>query len=94
MSFKRAMHRPKWVRLVLGIMAVSSLTLAAGKLGHACKAPEATKDIMEMDYQKSMNMDDAMPTGMARPNMVKGDVRAYAEKKAPEMRKIMREEIK
>ncbi|MGO9445819.1 MAG: hypothetical protein ACLPXB_13725 [Thiobacillaceae bacterium] len=94
MSINRAMHRPKWVRLVLGVMAVSSLSLAAGKLGHERKAPEATKDIMAMDYQKSMNTDDAMPTGMARPNMVKGDVRAYAEKKAPKMRKIMQEEIK
>jgi hypothetical protein len=50
--------------------------------------------IMERDYQKSMKMDEPMPTGMAKPGMKKGDVKNSAEKKQTEMEKMMREEMK
>ena len=48
----------------------------------------------ETGYDKPMKPDEAMPTGMAKPGMKKGDVRNSAEKKQPEMEKMMREEMK
>jgi hypothetical protein len=49
---------------------------------------------MEMDYQKSMKMDEPMPTGMAKPGMKKGDVKVNAGRKETEMEKMMQEEMK
>lgn len=48
----------------------------------------------ETGYDKPMKPDEAMPTGMAKPGMKKGDVRSSAEKKRPEMERMMREEMK
>jgi hypothetical protein len=58
------------------------------------KATGGKAVIMEMDYQKSMKMDEPMPTGMAKPGMKKGDVKNSAERKQMEMEKMMREEMK
>jgi hypothetical protein len=56
------------------------------------KTVESTKP--ETGYEKPMKPDEAMPTGMAKPGMKKGDVKNSAEKKQTEMEKMMREEMK
>jgi hypothetical protein len=94
MSPKLTMKRPIWDFLILGIMAFHPLALAVGEGATERKATKAAKAFMEMNYQKSMKMDEAMQTGMAKPNMMKGNVKANAEKKEPEMRKMMQDEMK
>ena len=41
---------------------------------------------------KSMNMDEPMPSKMAKPGMKKGDVKKAAEKKEREMKPMMEKE--
>jgi hypothetical protein len=58
------------------------------------RTPEGLNDLMGMDYQKSMKMDAPMPTGMAKPGMTMGDVKARAEKRELKLEKMMQEEMK
>lgn len=54
-----------------------------------CKSGQVTREIMGMDYQKSMKMEEPMPIGMARPGMKKGDVKAKAGEKETAIKKMM-----
>ena len=45
-----------------------------------------------METGKPMNMDEPMPTGMAKPGMKKGDVKAHAKKQEAAMDEMMKQE--
>ena len=95
MSFSAAMKHSFSALLVSGITLVHSAALAGGDQPTADSKTTASKnESMEMDYQKSMKMDEPMPTGMAKPGMKKGDVRVNAGRKETEMEKMMQEEMK
>ena len=50
---------------------------------------------IKMESRQPMNMDEPMPTGMAKPGMKKGDVKDHAMKQEAVMdEKMKREEIK
>jgi hypothetical protein len=80
---------------VVGMAIVHPLALADDE--HAPisnRTPEGLNGLLKKDYQKSMNMDAPMPTGMAKPGMPMGDVKARAEKKELKLEKMMQEEMK
>ncbi|MGA7179878.1 MAG: hypothetical protein WBX11_09880 [Thiobacillaceae bacterium] len=81
--------------LLLGI-AVFHLAASADSEPTAADNPAGAgrSDFMQMDYQKSMKMEEPMPTGMAKPGMKKGEVKANAEKRETEIEKMMQENMK
>jgi hypothetical protein len=47
---------------------------------------------IRMESRQPMNMDEPMPTGMAKQGMKKGDVKAQAQKKEALMDEMMKQE--
>lgn len=47
---------------------------------------------IEMESRQPMNLDEPMPTGMAKKGMKKGDVKARAMKKEAAMNEMMKQE--
>lgn len=79
--------------LLLGMLAFPPAARSANdSVSPDSKTSQSAKP--ETGYDKPMKPDEAMPTGMAKPGMKKGDVRNSAEKKQTEMEKMMHEEMK
>lgn len=95
MSAKRATKCRYLAVLLLCIAPLDRAALASGDdAAENSRAGAGGTVIMPMEYQKSLNMDEPMPTGMAKPGMTKGDVKSSAERKKAEMEEMMREEMK
>ena len=47
---------------------------------------------IKMESRKPMNMDEPMPTGMAKQGMKKGDVKTHAKKQEAVMEEMMKQE--
>ena len=72
--------------LFLALLAAAIMTGAAGaQTQTAAEAPQSKP-------AKKMKMNEPMPTRMARPGMMKGDVKKDAEKKSKEMKPMMEQE--
>ncbi len=74
-------------------MALPRTILAAEESATADRKP-AQDARQEIRNWTPMDMDQSMPTGMAKPGMKLGDVKNSAEKKRAEMEKMMHEEMK
>lgn len=74
-------------RVVLTAAAACTLALATGTAALADDPPKASTA-----KSKPMNMDEPMPTKMAKPGMKMGDVKKAAEKKDREMRDKLKKE--
>jgi hypothetical protein len=51
-----------------------------------------TKETMKRESTQPMNMDEPMPTGMAKKGMKKGDVKTHAKQKEAIMDEMMKQE--
>lgn len=84
--------------IALAAMLASTLvfarTLPAAEESVTADRKAAQDARPEIRYRTPMDMDQPMPTGMAKPGMKKGDVKNSAEKKQTEMEKMMGEEMK
>ena len=47
---------------------------------------------IKIESRQPMNMDEPMPTGMAKPGMKKGDVKTHAKKQEATMDEMMKQE--
>ncbi len=88
---------------VLSILALALPTTCTGHDRPTAAAPAASnappahgglsaaeKPAWKADYMKSLEMNVPMPTGMARPGMMQGDVKRRAEEKQRLMDEMMR----
>ena len=69
-------------------------TIPAAEEGVTADRKAAQDARQEIRNRTPMDMDQSMPTGMAKPGMKLGDVKNSAEKKRAEMEKMMHEEMK
>lgn len=85
------------------LMLVCSATSAADKSAsdssggppagsNADKDAARMNETTKMESRQPMNMDEPMPTGMAKEGMKKGDVKAHAKKKEAAMDEMMKQE--
>ena len=76
--------------LVLACSATSAADKGAPVPSAARDAGTDTK--IKMEASQPLNMDEPMPTGMAKKGMKKGDVKAHALKKEAVMDEMMKQE--
>jgi len=76
--------------LVLGCSASSAADKGAPVPSAAGNSGMDTK--LKTESSQPMNMDEPMPTGMAKKGMKKGDVKAHALKKEAAMDEMMKQE--
>jgi hypothetical protein len=83
------------VLLLLGVaLAFAGIAMGGKQAPDKREVNKEAMDFMSRDYQKSMNRNKPMPTGMARPGMKQGNVESEAKKKEAEMKKMMDQEMK
>jgi len=79
-------------------LACPHLSTAAEKSTPGASGGQSTTNEAEMnktikmESRQPMNMDEPMPTGMAKPGMKKGDVKTHAKKQEATMDEMMRQE--
>jgi hypothetical protein len=75
------------------VLACSATSAADKGAPVPSAAGDADTDIkIKMESRQPMNMDEPMPTGMAKKGMKKGDVKARALKKKSAMDDMMKQE--
>jgi hypothetical protein len=74
------------------LVLAGSATSAADKGAPVPSAAGDTDTKIKMESRQPMNMDEPMPTGMAKKGMKKGDVKARALKKEAAMDEMMKQE--
>ena len=89
----------KKLLIAAGILALAgSLASAAAEKnapaasGHAGASEAGMNEMIKTESQQHMDMNEPMPTGMARKGMKKGDVKAHARKKEAVMDEMMKKE--
>ncbi len=89
----------KKLLIAAGILALagSLASVAAEKNAPAISGQAGTNEakmskMIETESQQHMDMNEPMPTGMARKGMKKGDVKAHARKKEAVMDEMMKNE--